>query len=721
MFRVLFFFISISLTVQNSTAQPAITLEDIFSKGRFYQKSVDGIISMNDGKHFSLLENNRSVSAFSYASGVKTIELFSLDNYSIDSVSEITSYEFDNSELNMLITTDRDYIYRHSFVAYNYIFDIKQGKLIEVSNEKLQMAKISPNGKYVAFVLGNNIYIKDLSTLVTHQITFDGRHGNVINGMADWVYEEEFALTSGFFWSPDSKFLAFYRFDESRVKEFQIEEYTGLYPERFTYKYPKAGEENSVVEIRVLHVESGNVQTIATGEETDVYYPRVKWTGHFGKLCVVRLSRLQNKADLLLCDALSGVSEIFYTETDAKYISQFTDDFACFMPYSGEVIILSGKDGYMHLYRYNLSGEPINQVTHGNWEVDKVLAIDPLKKVVYFTSTEESPLERHVYRVSFDGANKKKISSGKGSNSAVFSRTFEYYILSHSASDMPLEVSVFDSTNRRLRILEDNTVLKKSTSDYQFAEQEFFSFTGPGNNILYGYMYKPHGFDPGKKYPLLMYVYGGPESQEVLNEWNQRQAWFQYLCQNGYMVACVDNRGTNGRGEGFKKATYMQLGKLETDDQLAAARHLALLPYVDNGRIGIFGWSYGGYMSLLCLMKGNGLFKAGIAVAPVTSWRFYDTAYTERFMRRPQDNSGGYDLNSPLHNVDGLKGKLLLVHGTSDDNVHLQNSMMLANELVKQNKPFEMQIYPNKNHGIYGGNTRLHLYTRMSSFIFNNL
>jgi dipeptidyl-peptidase-4 len=708
-------------TFQFVKAQPELTLENIFKEGKFNQSTISDIISMKDGVHYTILEDSYTISKFSYSTGNKTDVLFSLYEYPINGATEISSYELSGNEERILITTDRDYIYRHSFVAFNYIFDFSTQKLIGVFDKKQQLAKLSPDGNYVAFVYENNIYTKDLNNQVIKQITYDGKHGEIINGMPDWVYEEEFTLTSGFEWSPDSKFLAFYRFDESKVREFQIEEYKNLYPDWYSYKYPKAGEENSVVNIQVYDIASGKIQTMSTGEETDIYFPRIKWTSSPEQLCVIRLNRLQNMAELLLCDAKNGNSQVFYTETDKKFISEFTDDFANFISNSNELIILSGKDGYTHLYRFNLSGELINQITQGEWEVDKILSIDEKNKTIYYTSTEVSPLERHIYKVFFDGSGKQKISTEKGNNYAEFSSTCDYYIGFNSSASAPLKVSLYDKKCKLIRVLEDNVSLNSFIKEFEFSQQEFFNFIGPGGQKLYGYMFKPADFDPTKKYPLLMYVYGGPESQEVLDEWNRQQAWFHLLAQHGYIVACVDNRGTDGRGEEFKKLTYLQLGKYETEDQIAAAKYLGSQPYIDNDRIGIFGWSYGGYMSLLCLMKGNGIFKMGIAVAPVTNWRFYDSAYTERFMRRPQDNSEGYDDNSPLNNVKGLKGKLLLVHGSSDDNVHFQNSMMLVDELVKNNKQFEMQFYPNKNHGINGGNTRFHLYTRMTDFIFEDL
>lgn len=710
----------IAITIQ-VYSQNGIQLEDIFSSYKFLPQSVRGVNSMADGKHFSVIEKGVQIAIYDYKKGENTEVVFSLMKHPIAGENQISSYDFSEDESKILFATSKEYIYRHTFLTSYYVYDLKTKELFSIHDKKQQFAKISPDGKYIAFVVDNNLHIKNIQTKASIQITHDGVKTQIINGMPDWVYEEEFTLKNGFEWSPDSKQIAFYRFDESNVKEFQLTFYQALYPDNFRYKFPKAGEANSIVTINVYDIENQKYVTMDTGDETDVYFPRIKWTAHSNKLCIVRLNRLQNKAELLISNTITGASEVFYTEENEKYISEFSDDFATFLKDGKHVVIMSEKDGYMHFYVYSESGELINQVTQGKWEVDEFYGVDEKNKVIYFSSTEISPLERHIYSIGYDGKDKKQLSNSKGTHHAVFSSTFDYFIDYYSQSNMPPNVVLRDRQGKSIRNLEQNKYLHKLSEEHNFTKKEFINFDGPSGDMLYGFLYKPKDFDESKKYPVLIYVYGGPESQDVTDSWDRNLPWFQYLTQHGYIVACVDNRGTDGRGEAFKKATYMQLGKHETEDQIAFAEFLSSMDFIDGNRIGIFGWSYGGYMTLLCLMKGNHIFKMGIAVAPVTNWRYYDTIYTERFMRKPQNNADGYDLNSPINHVEKLRGKLLLVHGTADDNVHIQNSMMLVDELVQKNKNFDMYFYPNKNHGIYGGNTRLHLFTRISEYVFENL
>ncbi len=709
------------LLTLNLFSQKDIKLEDIYSTSRYQPQYVMGLNSMADGKLYSVIEGGYQIALYDYLKGEKQDVIFSLTEHPVRGEHYISNYEFSGNESRLLFSTSIDPVYRHSFLTSYFVYDRLKKKVIPVFERKQQYAKISPDGKQVAFVADNNLYIKDLDSGNIVQVTYDGEHASVINGMPDWVYEEEFTLTNGFEWSPDSKHLAYYRFDESQVREYQLTLYESLYPEYYRYKYPKAGENNSLVAIHIYNLGSQEDVTVGTGENTDIYIPRIKWSPSSQRLCVIRLNRHQNKAELLLANTESGETEVFYTEENEKFISEFSDDFATFLEDGQHVLIMSEKDGYMHFYLYSTDGKFIKQVTKGKWEVDEFLGVDEKKKVIYFTSTEVSPLERHIYAINYDGKNKTRLSQLQGTHSGKFNAGFEYYIDYFSSANQPLNISLYTNKGKKIRVLEDNSGLVSLMKENDFVPKEFFEFDGPGGETLYGFMYKPQNLDPEKKYPLFMYVYGGPESQDVTDSWDRNQPWFQYLVQQGYIVACIDNRGTDGRGEAFKKSTYLQLGKYETEDQIAAAKYLGKKSYIDENRIGIFGWSYGGYMSLLCLMKGNDVFKMGIAVAPVTNWRYYDTIYTERFMRKPQENGEGYDSNSPINYVEKLKGKLLLIHGTADDNVHVQNSMMLIGQLVNYNKDFEMYFYPNKNHGIYGGNTRLHLFSRISGFISENL
>jgi dipeptidyl-peptidase-4 len=492
-----------------------------------------------------------------------------------------------------------------------------------------------------------------------------------------------------------------------------------LYPGNYTFKYPKAGEENSVVQIWVYDVSTGRKVLMDTGKETDQYIPRIKWTQDPGILAMVRLNRLQNHIEILLADAGDGHSQVIYSEKNKYYIPEIDDNYPVFLKSGKEFVIYSDKDGYRHFYLYDLNGNLINQITKGPWDVDAFLGIDNKKRLLYYTSSEESPLRRSLYVISLDGKKKIKLSQETGTNRASFSKGFKYYINYYSSVSTPTVVTLHDTKGKLIRTLEDNKELQEKVKEYGVKPKEFFNFKTSDGIELNGWMIKPPDFDPSKKYPVFFTIYGGPGSQTVQDSWSY--GWNELLAQRGYIVVSVDNRGTGARGADFKKITYGQLGKYETADQIEAAKYLGSLSYVDASRIGIFGWSYGGFMAASCLFKGHDVFKMGISVAPVTSWRYYDSIYTERYMGLPKDNAKGYDDNSPLNFCDLLEGKYLLIHGTGDDNVHFQNSVELMEALIQAGKQFEVQIYPDRNHGIYGGNTRFHLYTRMTNFILENL
>lgn len=494
-----------------------------------------------------------------------------------------------------------------------------------------------------------------------------------------------------------------------------------LYPESYEFKYPKAGEENSLVSIHVYDLESGETLMMDVGEEDDQYIPRIKWTSDPEILSIMRLNRLQNQLDILHAEAATGKSELVYQEVNRWYISEASDKTITYLDDGEHFILNSERDGFFHLYLYNFLTGKIQAITTGDYDVSDFIGFDEKNHLLYYTSYEVSSIERHLFSIKLDGSKKKKISSRPGSNSATFSKTFKYYILNNSSANRPAHITLHNQKGKEIRVLVDNDRLKQTMEDYGFAKTEFLTVPTASGQELNAWMIKPAGFDPAKEYPLFIYVYGGPESQNVIDAWGRRTPWFQMLAQQGYVVACVDNRGTNGRGEAFRKSTYMKLGELETIDQIEAAQWFGSQSYIDSSRMGIFGWSYGGYMASLCMTKGKGIFKMGIAVAPVTTWRYYDTVYTERFMRTPRENPEGYDRNSPLNFAEGLEGKFLLIHGSGDDNVHFQNSMDFVEALVQANKQFEMQFYPNKNHGISGGKTSIHLYTRMTDFILKNL
>ena len=718
-FSIFLFIFSELSNAQSQTKE--ITLNDIYASEKLYQKRVYGMRSMANGSYYSVLEND-SINVYKYKNGnyVKTIVTASelIPEGKKENI-KLGNYTFSKDENKILFPTKTEYIYRHSSKSEFYIWDIKNKTLQQLSeNGKQRLASFSPDGSKVGFIRNNNLFIKNLTSNTETQITKDGLYNNIINGTTDWVYEEEFGFTRAFFWSPNGEKIAFYKFDESNVKEFCFSKYGDLYPEEYKYKYPKAGEDNSIVNIFTYDITNEKTVKMDIGEETDQYIPRIKWTKNNEILSIQRMNRLQNKLEILFADPKNGESKVIYTETNKYYIG--ITDHLTFLDDNEHFLFTSEKDGYYHIYLYKMNGELVKQLTKGNWVITDLIGFDEKKQIVYYTSAESSPLNRDIYSVDLKG-NKNKLSSRKGTNRARFSSDYKYFINTFSDANTPSVITVNKANGKQIRVLEDNSKLLKTIKEYNFSKKEFFTITTSENVELNAWKILPPNFDKEKQYPVLFTIYGGPGSQTIQNSWGS-DLWEQMLAQKGIIVVSVDNRGTGARGEEFKKMTYMQLGKYETIDQIEAAKYLGSLDYIDANRIGIFGWSYGGYMSTLCMTKGSDYFSTGIAVAPVTNWRYYDNIYTERFMRTPQENANGYDDNSPINHVDKLKGNFLLIHGTADDNVHVQNSIDLVTALVAANKQFEMQLYPNSNHGIYTGkNTRMHLYKRMTDFLLSNL
>lgn len=696
-----------------------ITLEDIWAKGTFRSKSIDEIRSMKNGENYCILKRE-GIEKYAYSTGKKIEQIVSFSDLKFKTENEyVFDYRFNQDESKLLLATNPEFIYRRSYLANYYIYDIKTKQLASVNKDKVRLAEFAPDGSKVAYVKANNLFMLSLSDMQETQITTNGEFNKIINGTTDWVYEEEFAITKGFFWSPDSKKIAFYSFDESNVKEYTIPYYGSLYPVQYTYKYPKAGEANSVVSVLVYDIEARQTHNIDLGPNKDIYIPRLQWTLN-NEVFVHKLNRHQNHYELFVASCNDYKLNKIYDERNECYIEQVED--VTFLSDKKNFILKSEKNGFMNLYKVNIYTKEIEPITTGQYDVADICYIDDKSGKIYFTAAQSEAYNRELLVVD---KNKKikKLSGKVGTYTADFSATGKYYISSFSDTDTPTIYTVNDNTGKVLVVLEDNKDLKAVLSNYGKERKEFGKFkTSSGQELNY-WIIKPEKMESGKKYPLLFYVYGGPGSQEVLNSQSRASdyMWFRMLAQKGYVVACVDGRGTGMRGEKFKKCTYMELGKYETEDQIEAAKYFGSLSFIDKNRIGIFGWSYGGYMSSLCISKGADYYKAAIAVAPVTNWRYYDNVYTERFMRTPQENAEGYDTNSPINHVEKLKGNYLLIHGTADDNVHYQNSMDLITALVKANKQFEHFAYPNKDHGIYGGNTRLHLYTLMTDFILRKL
>lgn len=718
------FQICLFITTIVSAQTKEITLEDVWSDGTFRTERMDALHSMANGQQYSVLNFDRetrstSIDIYDYKTLEKVKTLVSSKDLNV--LNYFSDYTFSKDENKVLLATDEASIYRRSSLGNYYVYDINNESIVAVSDEKIQEPTFSPDGSKVAFGLNNNLYIKDLISEETTQITFDGEKNKIINGITDWVYEEEFAFVRAFDWNASSNKIAFIRFDETNVPEFSMDVYgTGLYQTQHAFKYPKAGEANALVSLHIYSLRDNSVSEVKVNKTyNDFYIPRIEWTNDADVLSAQYINRHQNELDLWMINTKSNTSNLVLAEKDKAYID-VTDNLTFLKDNS--FIWTSEKDGYNHIYHYSKDGKLINQVTKGNWEVTNYYGYDEKTKNIFYQSVENGSINRDVYSIKLNGRDKTRLSKSTGTNNAAFSADFSYFINTFSSAKYPPEYSLNSATSGDLiKTIKDNDLLSKNLSDYKTSEKEFSTIHINGNDLNM-WMIKPANFDASKTYPLFMTQYSGPGSQSVSNSWNSaNDYWFQHLAQQGYVIACVDGRGTGFKGSEFKKVTQNELGKYEVEDQIQAAKQLGALPYIDASRIGIWGWSYGGFMSSNCLFKGNDVFKMAIAVAPVTSWRFYDTIYTERYMTTPQENARGYDENSPINHVDKLKGDFLLVHGSADDNVHLQNTMRLAEALIQADKAFDWVIYPDKNHGIYGGNTRLHLYKKMTRFINETL
>ena len=693
----------------------AITIPELWQQYKFYARPVPGFNFMKDGKHYSVLQQNVIVQ-YDLTSGKQTAVLYR------PKTLNLSSYAFSKDEQKLILETEREAIYRHSSRANFFVYDRKTKALTPVSEEgKQRYATLSPTSNRIAFVRGNNLFIKTLADGQEVQVTEDGAINRIINGATDWVYEEEFGLAKGFEWSPDGSKIAFLRFDESEVKEFTFTSfYNNLYPDYTTFKYPKAGEQNATVSVFIYDLSTKLTTKVDLPEDPEQYIPRIQWADD-QELCITHLNRHQNHLRLFLADAKTGKTKVMLEEKNQYFID--VHDNLQFVNEGKEFIWTSDADGFNHVYVYSRTGKKLRQLTRGEFDVIQFYGYDPYRKMIFLKAAKESAKHRGIYQVPYAGGEMVAMHQQSGYNSAQFSSTFDYYVLNHSTATTPPTYTVYTTKdNQPVRTIEDNQNLKTTLEGYKIGDFSFFDYTNEEGTLLHGWMIKPKDFDPTKKYPVLMYVYGGPGRQTVTESWGgQNYIWFQMLAQKGYIVVSVDNRGTDARGEAFRKSTYMNLGGLETADQIEVARYLAEQPYVDGERIGIFGWSFGGYLSTAALAKGADVFKLAIAVAPVINWKWYDTIYTERFMRTPQENNDGYENNSPINFADRIRGHYLLVHGMGDDNVHFQNAAEMARVLIDNNIPFDQAFYPNKNHGIYGGATRAHLYNKMTDFILTNL
>lgn len=702
--------------------QNSITLESIWQENTFATKSVPGFNFLNDGRHYTRLEDN-TIKKYDIISGDWVEDLFKGSDIKgqLGFEGTISGYSFSDDESMILIDSEREPIFRRSYLAKYHVYDLKSKQLHALYEDgKVMNASFSPDARYVAYVYDNNLYYYNLSNRETLPITSDGVINEVINGSTDWVYEEEFSIVKAFWWSPDSKKIAYLRFDETEVPLYtMIYHLDQPYPKYSSFKYPKVGEKNSSVSVHMYDLDNENSQSIDIGNLEDMYIPRVQWTKDPNEVCIFKLNRHQNHLQLYLASS-SGQTRILLEEKNKYYID--IHDHLTFLKDGKHFIWASEKDGFNHLYLYDMDGSEKCDLTKGDFDVTDFYGVDETNDEIYYQAAEISPMQREIYRINTKGKKKKLLTTQGGVNSAQFSSTYDYYTLNHTTINSPSTYTVFDRDGKSVRLIESNSNATAEQKKHRVQPVEFFSFKTSEQVLLNGWMIKPVNFDPTKKYPVFMFQYSGPGSQQVIDSWRGTNYWwFQMLSQKGYLIACVDGRGTGARGEEFKKMSYLRLGHYETIDQIEAAKYLGSLPYTDASRIGIFGWSYGGYMSSLCILKGNDIFKAAIAVAPVTNWKWYDSIYTERYMRTSEENPKGYADNSPVYFADRLKGQYLLIHGGTDDNVHLQNTMEMANALIEANKQFDTYIYPNRNHGISGGNARLHLYTKMTDFLDENL
>lgn len=698
-----------------------VNLADV-TNGKFRQVTAVGeMCSMPDGEHYTAMNKERTmVVKYAYRTGAPVDTLFNVAKARECTFDTFDSYLISATGHRVLLLRETEQLYRRSSKAVIYDYDVRRNfvKPLTEAKEKQMIPTFSPDGRLCAYVRGNNIWVKKFDYDTEVQVTKDGEVNKILNGIADWVYEEEFSVTNLMAWSPDSEYLAYVRFDETNVPEFSMQMYgDDTYPGYYNFKYPKAGEDNSKVTLHSYSVETKDIKELKIPMDADGYIPRITFTRHSDQLAVMTLNRHQNVFSMYYANPKSGVFRLTLRDENKAYVDSEWLSSIHFI--NDGFTYVSEQDGYAHIYLYSPTGVMQRQITKGNWDVTEFLGIDEATKTVYYQSAEESPMRRSVYRVDAKG-NKTKLSAAAGTNSAVFSNNFAYYVNYHSTANNPSKITVCETKSQKeLRVLQDNAALRSVLAEHAYSPKEFMTVETVSGYELNAWMVKPVNFDASRKYPVLMVQYSGPNSQQVLDRYDF--GWEHYLASAGFIVVSVDGRGTGARGEAFRKCTYLRLGELEAKDQVEAAKALGALPFVDSKRIAIWGWSFGGYTTLMSMSIGEGTFKAGIAVAPPTDWKHYDTVYTERFMRTPKENFEGYSATSPIKLATKLQGKLLLIHGTADDNVHFHQTMLYSEALVQAGKQFDMHLYKDRNHSIYGGNTRYHLYTKMSNFLLDNL
>ena len=711
-FPILFIFNVLNICAQGENFLQALT------NGDFRTQNLLDVMQLSGNRYATISENGTAIVAKYYSSD-KTDTLFSIAKIANCPIKRIDNFEFSQNEQKILIAAETQMIYRRSFTAEYYVFDTFRGRIEPLTeNGRVQIATLSPNGRIVAFARDNNLYLKKLDFETESQITKDGEKNKIINGTPDWVYEEEFTNIRYFDFSPDSKLLSFVKFDESEVQQFSFQWINDTYPTLTTFKYPKAGTEISKVSLWVYDIENRTTTNMKLDGE-DFYIPTVKWTATSDALAAVKLSRNQKQIDLLTFNPRSSIATRLYTETSQTFVDYQNFDIVQFNS-DNSFVLLSEKSGFRHLYLFEPNGIEKQQLTKGNFDVTSFYGYDEKTKTAYFQAAMTSPTERNIY--SAKNGKIGCLDNRKGFFRAVFAQNFDYALCCYENSDTPPIYTIINNSGKILNTVKNNSDLKQkieTSSSNNFLKKDFFTLKTADNVELNAWIMKPLNFDPNKKYPLVMVQYSGPDSQQVLNRWDID--WWYSLALDNFVVACVDGRGTGARGRDFRNITYGKLGLIEANDQIEAAKYFAKRQYIDNQRVAIWGWSYGGFITLMCMTDPNNPFAAGIAIAPVTDWALYNTAYTERFMNRPQENFNGYDETNILDRAENLSGNLLLIHGTADDNVHTQNTLLFAEKLVNAGKQFDMQLYTNKNHSILGAKTRLHLYTKCIKFLKEKL
>ena len=711
-----------------------VTLQEV-ATGAYRAEGIYGIKPMLDGEHYTQISRDRKkIVKYSFKTGKEVATIFDVSTARNITLKSFDDYIMSPDESKILIQTETKAIYRRSYTAVHYIFNVRNNTLETLSDGGPQQVPLfSPDGNQIAFVRDNNIFlVKLLFGNSESQVTKDGKFNHVLNGIPDWVYEEEFGFNRAFDFSADGTMLAYIRFDESEVPMYSFPWYKGLkpsldeysvYPGAYEYKYPMPGVDNSKVTVHTFDIKSKVTRQMDLPLDADGYIPRIQFTDNPDVLAIMTLNRHQNRFDLYFANPRSTLCKLVVRDEAEQYIKEEAYGNMTFYPEN--FVMMSERDGYNHLYLYSAGGNLIKQITKGEFEVKSFIGWDKKTNTYYYSSNEGSPLRTAIYKIDAKGR-KTKLSSREGTNSAIFSKSMKYFINTFSNISTPPLITINDNTGKELITLVDNQRLKDKVASMTLPSKEFFTFKTSEGVELNGWMIKPANFDPNKKYPVIMHQYSGPGSQQVLDRWNigsrSDNGMFEaYMADRGFISVCVDGRGTGGRGAAFEKCTYLNLGVKEARDQVEAALYLGSLPYVDAKNIGIWGWSFGGYNTLMAMSEGTPVFKAGVAIAAPTDWRFYDTVYTERFMRTPKENMEGYEASSAMNRVSNLHGALLLMHGTADDNVHLRNASEYSEALVQADKQFDMHIYTNRNHSIRGGNTTKHLLTRVTNFFIEHL